>query len=99
MPLFDKRSEISRSQFREILKKTDIKVGLGKPLSENQKARIEKLDFPKKLGETISKGDYARTINRLKSEKSMEQDYGKKIRMSKTVKFLEELEKKGESPK
>lgn len=98
MPLFDKRSEITRPQFREILKKTNIKVG-PKPLSDAQKERIEKLDFPKNLGETISKGDYKRAINRLKSEKSMEPDYGKKFRMGKTIKFLEELEKKGESPK
>ncbi len=99
MSLFDKKPEIPRSQFREILKKSDVKIGSGRPLSQTHRERIEKLDFPKRLGETISKGDYLRTLNRLKSEKSVEQDYSKKIRMGKTIKFLEELEKKGETSK
>jgi len=93
MPLFDKRSEIPRPQFKDILKKSDIKIGHGRQLSNFEKERIEKVDFPKRFGPSISQGEYQRTLNRLKMEKRDEQDFTKKIKMGKEIKFLEELKK------
>ena len=94
MPLFDKRPEISRSQFKDIIKKSDIKIGQGRQLSQREKERIEKIDFPKRLGVTISKSEYNRTLNKLKSEKINEQDFIKKNKIGRELKFLKDLEKK-----
>lgn len=99
MPLFDKRSEIPRSQLRNILGKSDLKAGIGKRFSEKQKTLMEKRDFPKKFGESISKTEYKMTVNRLKSEKRGEEDFSQKLKLDKKIKFLEELEKKGDIPK
>lgn len=99
MPLFDKKPDIPRSQFKEILKKSDVKVGRGRPLSNFEREKIEKADFPKRYGASISQREYQRTINRLKSTKRDEQDFTKKIKMGKEIKFLEELKKTGETPK
>jgi len=93
MPLFDKKSEIPRHQFKDILKKTDVKIG-GRQLSSREKTLMEKKDFPKRFGSSISKSEYSRTLNRLKSEKMNEQDFTKKIKKGKEIKFLEKLEKK-----
>ena len=93
MSLFEKGPEIQRSQFKDLLKKTDIKIGQGRQLSQRQKVRIEERDFPKRFGASISEGEYKRTINRLKSEKFNEQDFIKKTQLGKEIKFLKELEK------
>jgi hypothetical protein len=98
MSLFDKKPEIPRPQFKEILKKSNIKIGSGKQLSERQKANIEQRDFPKRFGSTISKGEYARTLNRLKGEKINERDFVRKTKLGKEIKFLQELEKKPDLP-
>ena len=92
MPLFNKRSDIPRHQFRDILKKTDIKIS-GRQLSGREKTNLEKIDFPKRYGSSISKSEYSRTINKLKGEKMVEQDFTKKVKLGKKVKFLEGLEK------
>jgi hypothetical protein len=99
MPLFDKKPEIPRSQLKNILKKTDVKIGSGRQLSDRQKSMIEKRDFPKRFGSSISKSEYSRTLNRLKTEKRESPDFVKKIKIGKEIKFLEELEKKEDLPK
>jgi hypothetical protein len=98
MPLFDKRPDISRQQFKDILKKSNIRIS-GKQLSDRIKESIEKLDFPKKFGGSISHSEYTRTLNRLKAEKSKEHDFTRKIKIDKKIKFLEEIEKKEDSSK
>jgi len=98
MSLFEKKPEIPRSQFKDILKKADVRIGEGRQLSPNEKANIEHREFPKRFGSTISKTEYNRTINRLKSEKTSEQDFTRKIKLGKEIKFLQELEKKPDLP-
>ena len=92
MPLFAKKSDIPRSQFRDILKKTELKSGARK-LPSREKIMMEKRDFPKRFGSSISKSEYDRTVNRLKSEKMNEQDFTKKIKKGREIKFLQKLEK------
>jgi len=92
MSLFEKKPEIPRTQFKDILKKADVKVR-GRQLSERELANIEKVDFPKRFGSTISKSEFDRTINRLEGQKRVEQDFTKKIKMGKKIEFLEGLEK------
>jgi hypothetical protein len=55
---------------------------------------MEERDFPKRLGSSISKPEYQRTLNKLRSEKMMEDDFTKKTKLGKEIKFLTELEKK-----
>jgi hypothetical protein len=99
MALFDKKSEIPRSQFKNILGKSDVKAGAGKQLSAKQKILMEKRDFPRKFGESISKAEYKMTVNKLKSERRGQEDFSQKLKLGKKIKFLEELEKKGDSLK
>lgn len=99
MALFDKKSDITRSQLKNILEKSDVKIGAGKQLSKMQKTLMEKRDFPKKFGESISKSEYTRAINKLKTEKANERDFGLKIKLDKKIKFLKEIEEKGDIPK
>jgi len=99
MGIFDKRSDIPRTQFNEILKKTDIKIGSGRQLSNSERDRLGKVDFPKRMGSSISQGEYKRTLNRLRAEKRDEQDFTNKIKMGKKIKFLEGLQKPDSQPK
>lgn len=99
MPLFEKRPEIPRSQFKALLKKANIKIGAGKQLSDAEKSRIERRDFPKRFGSSISESEYKRTINRLKAEKMQSRDFAEKTKLGKEIKFLEELEKQDDSSK
>jgi hypothetical protein len=99
MALFDKQPEIPREKLKEMLKKSDIKIGQGKGLSDRQKESIESRDFPKKFGASINHSEYTRTINRMRMEKANEHDFAKKAKMGKELKFLQEIEKKGEAPK
>jgi hypothetical protein len=98
MGIFDKRSDVPRSQFNEILKKTDVKVP-GRQLSGFERERIGKVDFPKKFGASISQGEYKRTLNRLKTQKRDEHDFVRKTKMGKEIKFLEGIEKQDNLPK
>lgn len=99
MALFDKKSEIPRSQFKKILGNPDIKAGTGKQFSAKQKILMEKRDFPRKFGESISKSEYKMTVNRLKAEKRNLEDFSQKLKLGKKIKFLEELEKKEDNLK
>jgi len=94
MALFDRQPEIPRSRFRDILKKSNIRIGQSKPLSEGKKSLIENRDFPRRLGDTISKSEYERTVRGLENQKIHEQDFVKKHKLDKEIKFLKELEKK-----
>ena len=98
MSLFRQKPEIPRPQFQNILKKTNIKIGVGRQLSRGERNKIEKIDFPRRYGPTISKSEYSKTIRRLKAEKKEAPDYTRQIKLRKEIKFLETLEKK-EDPK
>jgi hypothetical protein len=99
MPLFDKKPEIPRSQFKDILKKSNFKIDQSKPLSDRQRSLIERKDFPRKLGSTISKSEYERTVRDLEKTKREETDFSKRYKINKEIKFLKELENKGDSAK
>jgi len=93
MSLFEKRSQLPRREFREILKKTDIKIGSGRGLNTKQRVRIEEDVFPKRQGETLSKRTFDRGINQLKKRRFGEADIVKKSKITKKIKYLENLEK------
>ena len=40
MSLFEKKPEIPKKQLKEFFKKTDIKIGQGRQLSEREKGKI-----------------------------------------------------------
>lgn len=94
MPLFKDKPEISRQHFRDILKKSNFKIGQSKPLSDAQRSLIEKRDFSRRLGSSISKVEYEKTIRNLENQKRKEQDFSTKYKLTKKIKYLKELEKK-----
>lgn len=94
MSLFQKRPEIPRSQFKEFFKKTDIKIGQGRQLTERQRGKIEAEYFPKKYRSTISKQEFSRSLNALEKQKHDELDFTKKTKIGRELKYLKEIEKK-----
>ncbi|MEK7664966.1 MAG: hypothetical protein AAB361_02390 [Patescibacteria group bacterium] len=94
MSLFEKKPEIPKRQLKEFFKKTDIKIGQGRQLSEREKGKLAIKYFPRKYSSSISKGEYSRSLNELKKQKGQEQDFTKKTKMGREIKFLEEAEKR-----
>ncbi|MBI3631678.1 MAG: hypothetical protein HY219_02330 [Candidatus Staskawiczbacteria bacterium] len=92
MSLFDKRSQLPRKEFRDILKRSDIRTGLTKGLNIKERLRIEEDVFPKKHGEVISKSIFDKRINELKKKGAWEPDLIKKSKIHKKIKYLKKLE-------
>jgi hypothetical protein len=99
MPLFEKKPEIPKKELKEFFKKADVKIGQGHQLSSREKEKIAVKYFPRKYDSSISKGEYARSLQGLKKEKLQEQDFIKKTKIGREIKFLEEIEKKDFFPK
>lgn len=95
MSLFDKKAQLPRSEFKNILKKSDIKIGAIKGLNIRDRLRIEEEVFPKKYGETISKSIFDRGLNNLKKKATWEVDFIKKHKIHKKIKYLKKLEETG----
>ncbi|MDO8486646.1 MAG: hypothetical protein Q7S77_03060 [Candidatus Staskawiczbacteria bacterium] len=95
MSLFDKKAQLPRKEFREILKKSDIKVGTGKGFNIRERLRIEKDIFPEKHGGIMSKQIFDRGLNKLKKEGAWEADLIKKSKIHKKIKYLKKLEETG----
>jgi hypothetical protein len=87
MSLFGKKSEISRTEFEEILKKPEPG-----PLTESERLRIEKEVLPlKKYGGTISKSDVMRGIQELQKQRMQAKNYSEKIKITREIDFLRKL--------
>ena len=95
MSLFSKKTQLPRREFREILKKSDIKIGTTRKLNIKERLRIEKDIFPEKHGEMISKSLFDRRLNQLKKIGTWETDFIKKSKIHKKIKYLEKLEETG----
>lgn len=95
MSLFERRAQLPRKEFRELLKKTEIKTGAGRGLNVRQRLRIEEDVFPKKHGEVISKSIFDRGVNKLKKIGTWESDLVKKSKIHKKIKYLKKLEEMG----
>ena len=99
MSLFEKKPEIPKRELKKLFKKVDVKIGQGRQLSSREKEKIAIKYFPRKYNSSISKGEYSRSLNELKEQKRQEQDFTKKTKMGREIKFLEEIEKKDLPPK
>ncbi len=99
MSLFDKKAQLPRKEFRDILKRSDIKIGLTKGLNIKERLRIEEEIFPKKHGEIISKSIFDRGLNNLKKKGAWEVDLIKKSKIHKKIKYLKKLEETGGTDK
>src|SRR3989344_7922965 len=95
MSLFERRAQLPRKEFRELLKKTEIKTGAGRGLNVKQRIGIEEDVFPKRHGEVISKSIFDRGINELKKRGAWESDLIKKSKIHKKIKYLKKLEETG----
>ncbi|MEK7061642.1 MAG: hypothetical protein AAB957_00055 [Patescibacteria group bacterium] len=95
MSLFDKKAQLPRSEFRDILKRSSIRTGPTKGLNIRERLRMEEEVFPKKYGETISKSIFNRALNDLKKKGTWEVDLIKKHKIHKKIKYLKKLEETG----
>lgn len=87
MALFEKKSEISRSELRETLRKAD---GQGK-LNAQQRVRLEQEVFKKEYGNFISSGDYRRGLRELRQKRFSAKSYREKLELDRKIRFLEGL--------
>ncbi|MBI2054146.1 MAG: hypothetical protein HYT36_02340 [Candidatus Staskawiczbacteria bacterium] len=94
MSLFEKKPEIPRRQFKNFLKSTEIKSEGQRQLKPRERKKLEVKYFPRKYHSTISKGEYQRSLHSLKEQKRLEQDFQKKTKMQREIKYLEELQKR-----
>jgi len=94
MSLFEKKPEIPKKQFKEFLKKTDIKIGQGRQLSNREKENMATKYFPRKYDSSISGKEFDRSLQGLKKEKVQEKDFVKKTKMGREIKLLEEIKKR-----
>ncbi|MEK7658397.1 MAG: hypothetical protein AAB352_00850 [Patescibacteria group bacterium] len=99
MSLFDKKGQLPRKEFRDILKRSDIKTGPTKGLNIKERLKIEEDVFPKKHGEIISKSIFDRGLNNLKKKGAWEVDLIKKSKIHKKIKYLKKLEETGGTDK
>lgn len=99
MPLFEKKPEIPKKELKKIFKESDIKIGEGRQLSVRDKEKIAVKYFPRKYDSSVSKGEYSRSLRGLKEQRRQEQDFIKKTKLGREIKFLEEMEKKDLPPK
>jgi hypothetical protein len=95
MSLFEKKPQLPRKEFREILKKSDIKIGASRKFNMREKLGIEKDIFPRKHGDMISKSIFDKGINELKKAGTWEKDYIKKTKIRKKIEYLKKLEETG----
>jgi len=95
MSLFEKKPQLPRKEFREILKKTDMKIEGVRGFNVRERINMEKDIFPKKHGNIISKNIFDDGLRELKKAGTWEKDFAKKTKIHKKIKYLEKLEETG----
>ena len=92
MPLFDKRGQISRTDFRRYLKRASARIpNSGKRVSYHQRVNIEKEFFPQeRFGAYISKSDFQRKIRELTRQRYMAKP-DQKIDIDRKINYLKYL--------
>jgi len=82
---------LSRSQFKEVLKKKLTKFGT--KLNENDRLKIEKEMERQKYGEKIDMKDLKKRAEKLKKPRSLSPDYQDRLRFGHEIDALKALEK------
>lgn len=92
MSLFDKKAHITRSQFRERLRKASPNVpGSSMTFSRQERAKLEKEVFGKKYGQMIDKGEFKRKLRELRHEKFIAKTGAEKTNIDRKIRYLRKL--------
>lgn len=90
MGIFDKKSELSRFEFKKALKGSSPYLpGTGsKMFSTKDRMSLEKKIFTPKYGDRISKLDYQRALRSLRIEKIKMRTLDERIKADREIKYL-----------
>ncbi len=93
MGIFDKKSDLSRLEFKKALKRSSPYLpGTGSKLfSTRERTSLEKKIFTPKYGDRISKQDYQRALRSLRTEKIKMKTLNERIRADKEIKYLRDI--------
>lgn len=93
MSLFEKKQRISRSGFREALRKAPPSIpGGGGMFSRQERVKMEKELFPwGKYGSHISQEDCKRVLGKLREKRYRAQTYVEKTKIDRQIRFLKKL--------
>jgi len=85
--IFHGKNEISRSEFRQELKKNYE----GSQMNVYDRARIEKKDFPSFYGSKISKSDMRSAVSKLGQKLSSEKDPAERNKIRNEISYLKRI--------
>jgi len=89
---FGKRDFLTRSEFREKLKKASpFTKGFSGLMKEKEREKLEKEIFGKKYGHFIDRKDYARALKDLQKIKARAKTDKEKRKISRNIQFLKDL--------
>ncbi len=92
MSLFEKKQQISRSEFRESLRKSSSSVPGGGIYSKEDRVKIEKELFPEnRYRGYISKKELGKCIQGLGHEKYLAKTEKEKIRVDRQIRYLKKI--------
>jgi len=92
MSLFEKKREISRSEFRESLRKSSSSIPGGGSFSEEERVKIEKELLPeKKYGERISPEELGKCVKNLGHQEYLARTDKEKIKIARQIRFLKKI--------
>jgi len=93
MSIFDEKKQLSRFEFRQILRKANFPIpGTRKYYSLEERVRMEKKLFPpKKYGTHISERDFIEVLRDLEKKKYHQKSYHKQLEIERLICFLKKL--------
>lgn len=93
MSIFDEKKQLSRFEFRQILRKANFPIpGTGEYYSLEERVRMEKELFPpEKYGTHISERDFIEVLRELERKKYHQKSYQKQLEIDKLIRFLKKL--------
>ncbi|MCK4454135.1 hypothetical protein KAU51_02200 [Candidatus Parcubacteria bacterium] len=92
MSLFDKKEHLTRSQFRERLRKSSPNIpGSSRMFSRQERAKLEKEVFGRKYGQMIDKVEFKRKLRELRHKKFIAKTGTEKTNIDRKIRYLEKL--------
>ena len=92
MPLFEKRKQISRREFRERLRKAPSCIpGSRKTYTRRERAAFEKELFGKKYGSHVSRPEYKKRLRLLGKERYRAKTSAKKLKIDRKIRYLKKF--------
>jgi len=93
MGLFEKKSEVSRGELKQALKKASpyLPGTSSKMFSEKEKIGLGKKLFTSDYGSRISKQDYRKMLNKMRVEKLKTKGSGEKFKIDRQMRYFKNI--------